>query len=196
MQTVTSLRNQILTLFSSKKLISLENARRHILKHFKEKSKIKNTVFTVSIEEVSQTVIGGYFLQVNAVAPLKNLQMASEGYSLDERSAHLLSPVLYALIYLYVLDLTHVPTTFHITSQKALDLLLHLPSDYEKDDPITKAVKLLVKELPSVAFTACLKGPFFEKIQTKMARIKLKDSNELTSLDFKVIANCLNNYNT
>ncbi len=191
MQTVTALRNQVLTLFSSKKLLSLENARKHILKHFKEKSKIKNTAFTVSIEEVSQTVIGGYFLQVNAVSPVKNLQMASEGYSLDERSAHLLSPVLYSLIYLYVLDLTHVPTTFHITSQKALDLLLHISSDYD-NDPIIKAIQVLLKELPSVTFTACLKGPFFEKIQTKMARIKLKDSNELTSLDFKIIANCLN----
>lgn len=185
-----SLKNQltrtILNFFSSKKLHTIENTKRHISKNFPEKSKMKNLAFTISIDEVSQTIVGGYFLQINAFAPLKNLQMAHEAYCLDERSNHLLSPILYALIYTYALDLTHTPITFHLTSSKAIELYENLQ---QENDSIAKAIKILLLGIPSAEAVSCVKGPFFEKIQTKMARIKLKDSNELTSLDFTFLAN-------
>lgn len=181
---VLELIDRITESFSTRMLEKMKERRLRIQTHSKD---IVNLAFTVASQPLYQAMLGGYFLQVN-LSSGKTLKMACEGYCLDERHSHGLSSLFYTLTHLYYLQLSHFPVTFYITSAKTLELLENLQT---KNDPIAQAVELMLKHLPQVTITPCLKGIFFEKIQTKLYRISSREINEIMSLDFKVLSNNL-----
>ncbi len=107
---------------------------------------ILNIDLTIGSERNKKDVIGGYFLKINARQSLKALMHASEGYCLDQTSAHILSPVFYALSYLFCLKLSHLPVTLYITSPLALEMCQNL----KDTDPIEQGVKLMLDSLAKV----------------------------------------------
>ncbi|MES2199341.1 MAG: hypothetical protein V4489_04155 [Chlamydiota bacterium] len=181
---VCELIERIIKSFSTRMLERMKEKRSRIQNHSKD---IVNVAFTVASQPLYQAMLGGYFLQVNLTSS-KTLKMACEGYCLDERNSHSLSSLFYALTHLYYLHLCHVPITLYITSSKALELLENLQI---KNDPIAEAVALLLKHLPEVTISPCLKGLYFEKMQTKLYRISSREINEIMSLDFKILSNNL-----
>ncbi|MBS0627970.1 MAG: hypothetical protein JSS09_07150, partial [Verrucomicrobia bacterium] len=102
---------KIVKSFSTKTQEKMKEKRIKIESHSKD---ITNLAFTISAEPLSQAILGGYFLQIN-LSSSKPLKMACEGYCLDERDCHSLSPVFYTLSHLYALHLCHLPITFYIT---------------------------------------------------------------------------------
>ena len=181
---VCELIERITNSFSTKMLERMKEKRLKIQSHSKD---IVNVAFTVASQPLYQAMLGGYFLQVNLTSS-KTLKMASEGYCLDERNCHSLSSLFYALSHLYYLQLCHLPITLYITSSKALELLENMQT---KNDPIAQAVELLLKNLPLVTVSPCLKGIYFEKMQTKLYRMSSREINEIMSLDFKILSNNL-----
>ena len=143
---------------------------------------------TVASERLPSSVFGGYFLQINLKSS-KPLKGVFEGYCLDERNAHPLSPILYTLFHLYALRLFHLPLTLHITSEEALQRLESLPTE---NDPIAEAITVLLSHFPSVSFAPCLQGFFFEKMHSRLRQLQYEQINEFTPLDFKLLASiCL-----
>jgi hypothetical protein len=166
--------------------------RRQIEAHFKDPKQIAGAAFTLASEEIRETSVGGYFLRINANPPLKAMPMVSEGYCLDSAHAHILSPVFLALSSLYCLNLVHVPVAFHFVPSKAQQRLSDLLSAKSSPkDLIEEGIYFLCKLLPKVEILSCLKGPFFEKIQSKMYQVKRHNVSEVVSLDFEVIARAL-----
>jgi len=170
--------------FSTKMLERMKEKRTRIQGHSKD---IVNVAVTVASQPLYQAMLGGYFLQVNLTSS-KTLKMASEGYCLDERNCHSLSSLFHALTHLYYLHINHLPITLYITSPKTLELLENLQT---KNDPIAQAVELLLKHLPHVTISPCLKGIYFEKMQTKLYRMSSREINEIMCLDFKILSNNL-----
>jgi hypothetical protein len=166
--------------------------RRQIEAHFKDPKQIAGAALTIASEEIRETSIGGYFLRVNATPPLKAMPMVSEGYCVDSAHAHILSPVFLALSSIYCLNLAQVPVTFHFVSLPAMERLSDLLSGKSQPkDLIEEGVVFLCKLLPKVELLSCLKGPFFEKMQSKMYQVKRHNVSEVVSLDFEVIARAL-----
>lgn len=166
--------------------------RRQIEAHFKSPKQIAGAAFTIASEEIRETSIGGYFLRINANPPLKAMPMISEGYCLDSAHAHILSPVFLALSSLYCLNLVHVPVSFHFVPSQAQERLSDLLSGKSPpEDLIEEGVCFLCKLLPKVEILSCSKGPFFEKMQSKMYQAKRHNVSEVVSLDFEVIAKVL-----
>lgn len=165
--------------------------KRRLEAHFQKMEHITGAAFTIASEEVGETVVGGYFLRLNALPPTKPLQMASEGYCSDSVHAHLLSPLFQALSTLYSLDLADLPVSFHFVSLKAMERCSRLLNSGDPKDLIEEGVYLLCKQLPKVEILACTKGPFFEKMQSKIYLLKRHNLSELVFLDFEVIAKAL-----
>lgn len=180
--------NKIKNLFSKKTLENLDTKRLRIQRHFQDMSLVESCAFTVSSEPLSKAILGGYFLQINAKDSVKSLKVASEGYCLDERSSHILSPLLYTLSHLYCLQLELSPAIFYITSPPLLTALQNLD---QNKDPISRAVFLLLKALPKVDIHPCIKGVFFEKMQSTLYKLRLRESNEVTLFDFKLLADII-----
>ena len=165
---------------------------RRIRQHFQEESHMESTSLTIASEEILETVIGGYFLKIQAKKPFKTLQLASEGYCLDSVKEHLLSPIFHALSHLYCLELAHLPVILHIVSPKALEICSLLQNQTSSEtDLIEKGVKLLLKYFPKVEILPCSKGPFFERMQSEMYQIKHGNTNEVVALNFELIAKSL-----
>ena len=171
---------KVLETFSKKRKDSFELKRHHI-----KSSQVQTINLTVSSEELSQAIVGGYFLKVDTQPN------ALEGFCLDERSSHILSPLLFSLMYLYALHLSHLPLILHITSPKLLILAENLMTAEKQNDPIANSVQLLLTALPKVSILPCSKGFFFEKMHSKMHQIKIQGINEIVPLNFKIIANHL-----
>jgi hypothetical protein len=142
---------------------------------------------TVSSEKIASAIMGGYFLQVN-LGSLKPLKGAFEGFCLDERNVHPLSPVLYMLTHLYSLGLSHLPLTLYVTSSEALQLLQNLSS---QKDIIAQAVAFLLSYFPQTTFIPCFEGFFFEKMRSRLKQLCYEQINEVIALDFKVLADYL-----
>ena len=175
----SELNRQVLETFSKKNQESLE-LKRHLIKS----SQVQNVNLTVSSEAFSQAIVGGFFLKVDTQPnPI-------DGFCLDERSSHILSPLLFALSHLYALHLGHLPLILHITSPKLLTAYEELMNvKFNKQtDPIVRATKFLLTSLPSISVTSCSKGFFFEKMHSKLHQIKLQGINEIVSLNFPVVA--------
>ena len=163
--------------------------RRRIESHFLKMENVESASFTIAAEEVGETVAGGYFLRLSAKSPIKPLQVAHEGYCLDTAHAHILSPVLHALVALYCLHLFHVPVALHFVSKKALERCVSLLSKEElPKDLIEEAICFLCNALPKVEVLSCMKGAFFEKMQSKMYLVKHHNVNDLATLDFEIVA--------
>lgn len=171
------LNHQALATFSKKTQESLVLKRHHI-----KSSQVQNVDLTVGSENFSQAIIGGFFLKVDTQPN------SIEGFCLDERSSHLLSPLLFALSHLYALRLSHLPLTLHITSPKLLTLAEDLLKAKKQKDPIAESTQLLLTSLPSVSIVSCIKGFFSEKMHSKLHQIKLQGINEIVSLNFSVVA--------
>jgi hypothetical protein len=170
----------------------VRHKRRQIEAHFKDPKQIAGVAMTIASEEISETSVGGYFLRINANAPLKAMPMVSEGYCVDSAHSHILSPVFLALSSIYCLNLVHSPVSLHFVPSKAQERLSDLLS--EKSPPkdlIEEGVLFLCKLLPKVEILSCVKGPFFEKMQSKMYQVKRHNVSEVVSLDFEVIARAL-----
>ncbi len=188
---VCLLNSRLLNSFSQKCIKNLRSKRRRIRSYFGDVANIASIDFTIASENISNAVIGGYILKVNARKSLKALLHASEGYCLDATCAHILSPIFYALSSLYCLHLTHVPVTLYITCPQALELcktLKAIGTIQVQDNPIEQSVKLLLLNLTKVEFMPCVKGPFFERIQAKMDQVKHRKTNELVTVDFQKMA--------
>ncbi|MBX9923323.1 MAG: hypothetical protein K2Y01_04350 [Rhabdochlamydiaceae bacterium] len=186
------LSNRFIETFSGAREQRVVAKRRKIEAHFQKLENITGAAFTIASEEIKEGVVGGYFLRLNAKAPYKPLAQACEGYCLDTVHSHLLSPVLYALSSLYSLYLTHVPVSFYVVSEKLLEKCQQiLEKDRDLKDPIEVAIRLLLLSLPKVEFSPCFKGPFFEKMQSKLYLAKNRNREDVQSLDFAVIANHL-----
>ncbi len=166
--------------------------KRRIESHFKDTTNITGAAFTIASEEVGDTVVGGYFLRLNAKSPLKPMPLASEGYCLDRVHGYLLSPVFYALYMLYCMELDHSPISFHFTSTKVMERCSSLLSgEALPKNLVEESICFLCKLLPKVEILSCIKGPFFEKMQSRMYLVKHHNINELISLDFEIIARSL-----
>ena len=66
---------------------------------------------------------------------------------------------------------------------KEMQLLLE---ERKPKNTIEKAICFLCDLFPKVEIFSCLKGPFFEKMQSKMYVVKHHNMNELVALDFEV----------
>ena len=176
----SELNRHVLETFSKKNQEGLELKRQQI-----RSSQVQSVNLTVGSEEFSQAIIGGFFLKVDTQPN------SIEGFCLDERSSHPLSPLLFALSYLYSLHLSHLPLILHITSPKLLPICEDLINSKTQIDPIAKSVHLLLTSLPKVTLTPCSKGFFFNQMHSKLHQIKLQGMNAMVSLNFQVIASHL-----
>jgi hypothetical protein len=168
--------------------------KRRLESHFKSLENITGASFTIASEQYGDSVIGVYFLRLNAKPPIKSMQSAAEGYCSDRVHSHPLSPVFFALYKFFCWGLEDIPVTFHFTSQVAMERCQALLSGEDSPkDLIESAVCLLCKTLPKVEILPCMKGPFFEKMQSKVFLTKSNQVNEVVSLDFEVIAKSLFN---
>jgi hypothetical protein len=186
---MNALSDRVIDTFSSAKDRRVALKRRKIESYFQEMDNVTEAIFTIGSEESKEGLFGGYFLRLNGKAPYKPLVLACEGYCLDAVSVHPLTPVFYALVSLYSLSLTKVSVSFYIVSSKILqecEQVLDLAKDLQ--DPIEKAVRLLLLSLPDLKFGLCVKGPFFEKMQSKLYLAKTRGREEVESLNFSIIA--------
>lgn len=185
MKTIEELTSNIDYIFSANIRERMKRKRAQLSAHLPQMVSI---ACTVASERLQSSIFGGYFLQINLKSS-KPLKGVFEGYCLDERSSHPLSPILYTLFHLYSLRLFHLPLTLHITSTEALELLESLAT---QEDPIAQAVAALFSHFPKVTFTPCLQGFFFEKMQSRLRQLQYEQINEFTPLDFKLLASfCL-----
>lgn len=186
------LTNRLISTFTQNSIEKFRTKRRRIRSYFGDVANISTIDFTIATEKFSNGVIGGYFLKINARQSLKALLNASEGYCLDQTSAHILSPVFYALSHLYCLHLSHIPITLYIASPEVLEVCQKLKTTaIITDDPVEQSVKLMLLYLNHVEFMPCIKGPFFDRIQNKLHQMKHEKTNELVTLDFLAMAEIL-----
>ncbi len=178
---VTALTVKIEQTFPLKLKEKMQKKRSQLAQHL---SKMTTIACTVASEPLARAVLGGYSLQIN-MGTLKPLKAVAEGYCLDERSCHPLSPVFYALSHLYSLRLSHLPITLHLTCAKTLEYLQTLPA---KDDPISKGVSLLLKNFPETNFVPCFQGFFFEKMHSRLRQLRCEEINEVIALDFTFLS--------
>jgi len=189
---VCQLTSRLTSTFTQKCIEKIRTKRRRIRSYFGDVANIDSIDFTIASENISKAVIGGYFLKINARQSLKALMNASEGYCLDQTCAHILSPIFYALSYLYCLHLSHVPITLYITSPQALEMCQNLKTkETVTDNPIEQSVKLMLLHLAHVEVIPCVKGPFFDRIQAKLNQMKHGKSNELVTLDIQAMTDIL-----
>lgn len=184
---VCQLTSRLTSMFTQKCVEKIRTKRRRICSYFGDVANIASIDFTIASEKISKAVIGGYFLKINARQSLKALINASEGYCLDQTYGHILSPVFYALSYLYCLHLSHVPVTLYITSPQVLEMCQNFKTTTLVDDPVEQSVKLLLSYLNHVELMPCVKGPFFDRIQAKLNLMKHRKTNELMTLDFQAM---------
>lgn len=186
---VCQLTSRLTGIFTQKCIERIRTKRRRIRSYFGDVANISSVDFTIASEKISNAVIGGYYLKINARQSLKALLNASEGYCLDQTCAHILSPVFYALSHLYCLHLSHIPATLYITSPQVLEMCQNLKTTaIVTDDPVEQGVKLMLLSLTRVELMPCVKGHFFDRIQTKLNQMKYGKTNELVTLDFQAIS--------
>ena len=62
------------------------------------------------------------------------------------------------------------------------------PATIEPADPLCIALRKLLQGIPRLALQPCAKGRFFDNMQLKIEQLTRTDSNEVTNLDFDLIA--------
>jgi len=180
--------NILVNTLSQKNIERMRLKRKRICSYFNDESNIKSVEITIVSEAHSGAEIGGYTIQINAKNALKPLKNASVGYCLDETTAHILSPVMFALTHLYSLYLKHVPITIYLSSPDALERCQKIKMSDQEEGSIERVIKLMFNHIPKIEFKPCLKGFFYDHLQNKLNQIKYEWTNDLVILDFQLIA--------
>lgn len=180
--------NVIVNTLSQKNIDRMKLKRKRIKTYFSDGSNIDSVEMTIVSEPDGETEIGGYTIQINAKNALRPLKNASVGYCLDETTAHVLSPVMFALTHLYSLHLNNVPVTLYISSPSALEACEKINRNEVEKGSIEQVIKLMFRHFPKVELKPCVKGFFYEDIQNKLNQIKYEWTNDLVILDFKLVA--------
>ncbi len=184
--------DRLLDTLSSAHQEKVREKKRRIRRFFEKLTQVEKIFLTVFSEEEAGKVFGGYLLNIQGKKPFKGLMLASEGYLLDPVHQHLLSPIFYALSYVYCLELTRLPIVLQVISSRCGQICKDLQTPkMDEEDPIAKGVNVLIKHLPKLEIKPVLQGPLFQRMQSKLYQMSHGNLQEATILDFAVIARSL-----
>lgn len=171
--------------FSDKTKNKIRLKIRQLKEMFSNENKIQKLILTIASEYYLGKQVGAYFLKIEGVR--RDAVFASEGYVEDSRAAHLLSPLLYALLYLQVLELGEFPLQIYCLS----DEMFNFSGVLCQRDRIEQAVVCLIDHFKSISWSLCKQGRIFEQMQSKMYQLKHHQIGEVVSFDFLAVANLI-----
>ena len=91
--------------------------------------------------------------------------------------------------YCYLLQLDQVRTELFIIPAHSQALASQLQESHGiASEPVQEAVRQLMHGIPQLTLHPCVKGPFHDAMQVKLAQLARTRSNEVISLDFDTIA--------
>ena len=175
--------------FSDRQFKRYRTARRRIRSHFGSAAAINQVSVTVGSLPTKGGLLCGFVFHLAGNSGVKGLR-ATEGYCrADGHPADAAWPVLHGLRDQYLLELDQFRTDLFIIPPVTLELTRRL---LEGDQPdctsVHEATRHLVRQLPKLTLHPCLKGPFYDAMQTKLQQLARTRTNEVTSLDFDQIA--------
>jgi len=178
---------------SEHQLKQFRTKRRRIRAHFGTLDNIAAVALTIGQRRTSCGVLGGYILKVDARHGVKGLLTASESYFLDRSNSNEpLRATCWALAHLFQLQLhCHRATLYHLDTA-ALASCTALIAD--RDSAATTIERMAARLLTAVSHlkaAACVKGRFFDRLDSKLNQLATLDSNELVSIDLQAMATAL-----
>ncbi len=180
--------NRLLDTLSGVQEEKMRQKRRSIDSHFGSVDNIIKASFTIALEKEGKEVMGAYFLRLHGKPPYKDLVCALEGSCLDKVRGYILSPLLYALSSLYQLGVFAPSVTVYCLSLEMMEYFKKTLESSSWQNKVDEAVVFLCRQFPKVEILPCLKGHFFEKMQSKLYVMKRHKVSDMALLDFEVIA--------
>lgn len=166
---------------TEKQLKRYRTARRRIRSDFGSARAIGQVTVTVGSKTTPRGLLCGFVLHL-AGSSRKGLR-AREGYCLPTLgNANAAYPVIHALRDLYLLQLEQVHTEMFIIPPESLELSRRLLDDEaeETTEPLTSTLNRLLHALSRPTLHPCVKGRFFDRMQSKLDQLVRTGSNEVT----------------
>jgi hypothetical protein len=183
---------------SEHQLKQFRTKRRRIRAHFGSADNIAADALTIGQRCTPRGIVGGYVLKVDGRHGIKSLWPASEGYFLaPSGGSEPLQAVVWALAHVLMLQLEQRPLTLFLCDGDAAETCAALIAGRNtgRNSVERMAVRLLATAKQPQA-QACVKGRFFERMQTKLDKLAAHDSNELVMIDLQAMADVLERSNT
>lgn len=164
--------------------------RRRINSHFGCQAAISQCSVTIGAQPLRNTTLAGHNVYLSGNSGVKG-QRARESYCRfqhadGDRAAGLL---LYALREVYLLRIHHVAIDLFVIPDECVQLARQmLERRTEYDCPVHEAARLLLDGLAKVSIHPCVKGRFYDAMQSKLRNLSQTRSNEITSYDCRNVA--------
>jgi hypothetical protein len=161
-------------------------ARRRIRSYFGSAPAISQVALTVGSRAMRRGLLCGFVMHVAGNSGKKGLR-ASEGYCLPlAGAAHAALPMIHALRDLYLLQLEQVRCEMFVIPPESLALSRHLLESPEPDvsDPLIDSLMRLLRTASCLTVHPCVKGRYFDSMQSKLEQLDRSGSNEVTAVDF------------
>ncbi len=181
---------RLTTGFADRHFKRYRTAQRRIRSHFGSAAAMSQVSVTVGSLPTSRGLLCGCVFHVAGNSGVKGLR-ASEGYCLSQGPARrgATSPILHALRSQYLLQLDQVRTELFIIPAPSLKLSRQLLESHDiASEPVQEVVRELMHGIRQLTLHPCVKGPFHDAMQVKLAQLARTRSNEVISLDFETIA--------
>lgn len=178
---------------SEKRLKNLRTKRRRIRNHFGGQDHLEQVAITVSWKSVKSSTLFGIKFKVSSNIGLKALD-ASESYireTVPPENRNIVA-LNFALILAIQLMLHFVKIQVYYDSPKIDD-----PANYLKNSPPIPQGELfceLAKNFPELEFIPSTKGPFIERLRTKLNNLAASNSNEIVAGNIAEIVKKVQDY--
>ena len=179
--------------FSERDFKRYRTRRRRIRSHFGSEANLGSVSLTVGARSGRKGWGYGFHLAVAGHSGVKGLR-ASEGYG--SHAGDVSDPawcLIHALRELYLLQLENVPTQLFIIPPESLALAeaLKATANPGTGDATSECLRILMGGLKSVSLLPCVKGRFFEAMESKLQQLTRIQSNEIVPVDFPRIVQSL-----
>jgi hypothetical protein len=166
--------------------------RRRIRSTFGSVDNIAQAAWTIGARPHQGHLLCGYVMHVEGYRGVQGLR-ASEGYGMDRH----LGPdpaqaLVLALCEVFHLHLASVPHAFFLMPQAAYDLARTLTEPLPASPaPLHRSLHHLLQAIPHRQLSPCVKGRFYEQMQSKLAQLATSVTNEMVAVDFgDIIRRC------
>jgi hypothetical protein len=159
--------------------------RRRIRSYFGSVDNIARVAWTIGARPHQGHLLCGYVMHVEGYRGVKGLR-ASEGYGIDRHLApDAAQALVFALCEVFQLHLESVRHEFFIIPHAAYDLARKLAeSPLASPSPLHDTLHQLLQAIPHQQLSPCVKGRFYEQMQSKLDQLATSVTNEIVAVDF------------
>jgi len=177
--------------FTDRQFKKYRTARRRIRSHFGSTAAVSQVSVTVGSAPTSRGLLCGCVFHVAGNSGVKGLR-ASEGYCLSQGPARrgAAGPILHALRSQYLLQLDQVRTELFIIPAPSLKLSRQLLESHDiASEPAQEAARELMHGIRQLTLHSCVKGPFNDAMQVKLAQLARTPSGQKTETNVSFFEN-------